>query len=82
MNEAKVKAIKEWPSPKTVSEVSFHGLASFSRRFVKDFSTIVSPLTKIVKKTISFKWEIKQEKAFNLLKEKLILTPLLLCLTL
>jgi hypothetical protein len=56
MDETKVKVIKEWSAPKTVCKVKrFHGLTSFYRRIVKDFSTITSPLIEIVKKTIGFK---------------------------
>ena len=78
VDEEKVRAIKEWPTPKTLSEVrSFHGLASFYRRFVKDFSTLAAPLTEIVKKSVGFKWEKEQESAFNSLKERLTNAPLL-----
>jgi len=78
IDEAKVKAIQEWPTPKSITEVrSFHGLASFYRRFVKDFSMIASPLTEIIKKSIGFKWGEEQESAISLLKSKLISAQLL-----
>ena len=39
VNEEKVRAIQDCPSPTSVSRVlSFHGLATFYRRFVKEFS--------------------------------------------
>jgi hypothetical protein len=55
VDEERVKAIQEWPTPKGITEVrSFHSLASFYRRFVKDFCTIAAPLTEIIKKNVGF----------------------------
>jgi hypothetical protein len=84
MDLDKVEVIKNWPSPKSIFEVrSFHGLASFYRKFIRNFSGISAAMMDTVKKRHKyFHWIEEEEKIFNLLKRKITEQPILVLLDL
>lgn len=74
----KVSKVKAWPTPTSVQEVRrFIGLASYYRRFVKDFASIAEPLHNLTKKNARFQWHIEHQAAFNKLKHRLTTAPVL-----
>nr|GEY55474.1 uncharacterized protein [Tanacetum cinerariifolium] len=78
VDPAKIKAVKNWETPTTPTEVrQFSGLVGYYRRFIKGFSKIVKPLTKLTQKHKKYIWEKDQESAFQLLKQKNCEAPIL-----
>ncbi|KAG6462773.1 hypothetical protein O3G_MSEX013458 [Manduca sexta] len=74
----KIFAVSNFPVPKNVHEVRrFIGLASYFRRFVKDFSLIARPLTDLLRKHFTWEWTDEHDLAFETLKSKLTERPLL-----
>ena len=66
----KVQAVQRYPAPRNAKEVrSFLGLASFYRRLVPKIAEIAKPLTELVRKDVPFKWESRQQDAFDKLKD-------------
>ena len=77
-SQEKVKAVVEWPKPQSVRDVrGFLGLASFYRRFIKQFSLKARPLTDLTKEENVWQWTDKEEYAFNELKKSLVVAPVL-----
>ena len=75
---AKVEVISKFPLPSSVKAIrSFLGHAGFYRRFIRDFSKIARPLTKLLEKDAAFDFNDKCLEAFNILKEKLTHAPIM-----
>ncbi|KAG8493077.1 hypothetical protein CXB51_010417 [Gossypium anomalum] len=78
VDPSRISAILDWKPPKNVSEVqSFLGLAGYYRRYVKAFSMIAAPMTKLLRKDVKFEWSEKCQKSFDLLKALLTEAPVL-----
>ncbi|KAL0195007.1 hypothetical protein M9458_008579, partial [Cirrhinus mrigala] len=79
MDTAKVQAVTEWPQPTTIKELQrFLGFVNFYRRFIRNYSTVASPLTSLLKdKPHKLKWTEEANHAFISLKERFTSAPIL-----
>ncbi|GBC32790.2 hypothetical protein GLOIN_2v1765994 [Rhizophagus irregularis DAOM 181602=DAOM 197198] len=74
----KVEKIQKLTAPINIKGVrSILGLCTYYRKFIKDFSKIVKPITSLLRKDEKFEWGIKQHEALELLKRKLTEEPVL-----
>lgn len=77
MDSDKVKNVKEWPTATNVKQLrGFLGLTGYYRRFIKNYASIASPLTDLLKKK-AFTWSDMAEEAFQNLKQAMTTAPLL-----
>ena len=81
MDPKKIEVVVEWKPLRNVTEVrSFLGLVGYYRRFVKGFSLIAAPMTKLLHKNVKFEWGEECQRSFHKLKafltEALVLTQL------
>jgi len=76
--DCKIKAVKDFPVPKTTETVrSFLGLAGYYRAYVKDLASIASPLNRLLKKDTPFTWKDAHQQSFDTLKHALTHAPIL-----
>ena len=78
MDPAKVSAVTSWPTPRSVLDIqTFLGLANFYRRFIKNFSKTIGPITRLLQKDVPFLWDTAPDNAFQSLKKAFTTAPIL-----
>jgi hypothetical protein len=81
IDPSKVKDVLHWMPPMNASEIqSFLGLAGYHRRFIKDFSKIAKPMTRLLEKNKDFDWTKECRASFEELKKRLTLSSVLILL--
>nr|GEW69569.1 putative reverse transcriptase domain-containing protein [Tanacetum cinerariifolium] len=72
VDNAKVDVIAKLPHPTIIKGIrGFFGHAGFYRRFIKDFSKIARPMTRLLENDTPFLFSIECVEAFQTLKRKL-----------
>ena len=74
----KIKSVRKVRLPKNRKELqSFLGLALYYWCFIRSFSHVASPLSKLTSKQVKWKWTAEEQTAFEALKEALVSAPVL-----
>ena len=77
-DHTKTEKVATCPEPKTLAEVQrFLGLASYYRRFIKNFAAIAKPIHRLTEKGREFCWTEACADAFKELKHRLTTAPIL-----
>ena len=78
MDPSKLKGVADWPKLKTPTEIrQFLGFTGYYRYFIPKYSEIARPLLDLTKKNIVWKWEERQQQAFEELKRRMCQGPVL-----
>jgi len=79
MKKKKIQRVVDWLVLRSVKNMQkFLELTNYYRQFVKDFAKVAKPLHEMIKKDVKWNWREKWQKAFEKLKERFILEPVLL----
>lgn len=74
----RVDALLKIPPPSNVRQLRrIIGMFNWFRKFIPNFSAIISPLARLLKKNQHFKWTSDQQNAFDHLKQLLTSAPFL-----
>jgi hypothetical protein len=79
VDPSKVKDVLNWMPPTNAIEIqSFLGLAGYYRRFIKNFSKIAKPMTRLLEKNKDFDWTEECQANFEVFKKRLTSAPVLI----
>ena len=78
VDPSKVSTVTKWKVPEISKEVrGFLSLAGYYQRFIENFSKIAKPMTSLMEKDAEFRWTDAQQAAFDELKMRLNIAPVL-----
>jgi hypothetical protein len=79
IDPSKVKDVLNWMPPTNASEIqSFLELAGYYHQFIKDFSKIAKPMTRLLRKNKDFDWTEECQTSSEELKKRLTSAPVLI----
>eukprot|EP00253_Pinus_taeda_P003680 PITA_03680 len=81
VDPVKIAVIVNLPSPKIVRQLcTMLRHTSYYKMFIKGYAQMTVPMENLLKKETTFQWDEECQKSLDVLKEKLVTAPILVCL--